>query len=63
MRSREARVCKSPLSVADVRELFSRIPGYASTLEELDGALELYEIHIAKAVAITGYDEFAELSF
>lgn len=63
VRSREARVRKSPLSVDEVRELFLRIPGYAGTLEELGGVLELYEIHIGKAVAITGYDEFVEMSF
>lgn len=62
-RSHDALVQKSPLSVHEVRDLFSRIPGYRRTLEELGEVLDLYEIHVSKAVVILGFEEAVPVSF
>lgn len=63
VRSHDALVKKSPLPVNEVRELFSRIPGYRRTLEELGESLDLYEIHVTQAVVILGFDEVVLVSF
>lgn len=63
VRSKDAVVRKSPRTIADARELFLQIPGYASTLDALEEVMDLYEIHIGSAQVITGYDGGETVSF
>lgn len=64
VRSRQAAVWKSKLSIDEIKELFiAQVPGYGEALEAIGESLDVFEIHMEEAVVVTGFEEPGILRF
>ena len=64
VRSNNAVIEKSRYSIYELKDIFiEKIPAYVETIEEIGELLDIFEIHIKKAVTITGYDDLSEILF
>ena len=58
VRSVRAAVRKSAFTLKDVEQLFvSAIPGYGETIAAIGDTLDVFEIHVTRAMIITGFGE------
>ncbi|MDR3346660.1 MAG: pyridoxamine 5'-phosphate oxidase family protein [Campylobacteraceae bacterium] len=64
IRSNNAVIQKSKLSIDDVKELFiARIAGYDEALAAVGAALDVFEVRIKEATLVSGYGEPDKISF
>ena len=65
VRATNAIITRSPLSINEIKPLFlAQVPGFDETLSQVEELLDVYEIHIKKAVITLGIDQTdIEMSF
>ncbi|ASA23050.1 pyridoxamine 5'-phosphate oxidase family protein [Paenibacillus donghaensis] len=64
IRSSQAVVRKSDLTLGEIKELFiAKVPGYDETLKAIGEMLEVFEIQMKEATVVTGFDEPAVVHF
>lgn len=64
IRSCQATVQKSKLSIDEIKDLFiAKVPGYDKAIAAIGEMLDVFEIHMKEAVVVTGFKEPGVIQF